>query len=106
MAQPLLAHQSQALENAADARYLPTGHLVFLRLGTLFAVRFDPAALEVRGEPVAMALSVVQALSVRPDGQVFYGVQTIPPPPTAPVTHIQLVQNWAAELTAKLPPGR
>jgi tRNA A-37 threonylcarbamoyl transferase component Bud32 len=32
------------LHDAADARYVPSGHLVFLRMGTLFAVPFDPWA--------------------------------------------------------------
>ncbi len=41
------------LQDAADARYVPTGHLVFLRQGTLMAVRFDLARLEVIGQPVA-----------------------------------------------------
>jgi hypothetical protein len=34
------------LKDAADARYLPTGHLVFLRRGQLFAVPFDVERLE------------------------------------------------------------
>ncbi len=33
-------------------RYLPSGHLVYLDRGTLFAVAFDAQLLEVRGEPV------------------------------------------------------
>ncbi|OGD27095.1 MAG: hypothetical protein A2028_02050 [Candidatus Aminicenantes bacterium RBG_19FT_COMBO_59_29] len=51
------------LEDAADARYVPTGHLVFLRQGTLMAVRFDLAKLEVIGQPVALVENVMQALS-------------------------------------------
>jgi hypothetical protein len=43
---------------------------------------------------------------VKPDGQGFFGVQTIPPQPVAPVTHIQLVQNWAEEVKAKVPTGK
>lgn len=35
-------------------RYLPTGHLVYLREGVLFGVRFIPANLEVRGTPVPL----------------------------------------------------
>ena len=50
------------LEDAVDARYLPTGHLVFLRRGTLFAVPFDADRLEVRGAPVAVLAPVAQAL--------------------------------------------
>ena len=33
-------------------RYLPSGHLVYVHEGTLFAVRFDPARLEIKGTPV------------------------------------------------------
>ena len=51
------------LTDAADARYLPTGHLVFLRRGTLFAVPFDAERLEVRGPTVAVLDSVAQALA-------------------------------------------
>jgi DNA-binding winged helix-turn-helix (wHTH) protein len=50
------------LEDAADARYAPTGHLVFLRQGTLMAVRFDLKRLEVTGPPVPMIADVMQAL--------------------------------------------
>jgi serine/threonine protein kinase/Tol biopolymer transport system component len=50
------------LQDAADARYVSTGHLVFLRHGTLMAVRFDPNRLEVIGQPVALLENVVQAI--------------------------------------------
>lgn len=50
------------LENATDARYLPPGHLLFLRLGVLLAVSFDPGRLEVTGEPVPLLDGVAQAL--------------------------------------------
>lgn len=49
------------LPRAADARYLPTGHLAFLRQGTLFVVPFDLKALEIRGDPVAVVKDVSQA---------------------------------------------
>jgi serine/threonine-protein kinase len=42
------------LEGATDARYLPTGHLVYMRDGTLFAVAFDIARRAVRGAAVAL----------------------------------------------------
>ena len=51
------------IRNAADARYLSTGHIAFLRQGTLMAVPFDLAAMEIRGEPVAMLSNVSQAVS-------------------------------------------
>ena len=51
------------VHDAADARYVPSGHLLFLRRGTLFAVPFDPVRVEVRGTPVAVLDGVAQALS-------------------------------------------
>ncbi len=49
------------LSEAADARYIPTGHLVFMRQGTLFAVRFDPETFALRGSPVAIVSNVAQS---------------------------------------------
>ena len=51
------------LRDAVDARYAPTGHLVFLRRGTLFGVPLDLAHLEIRGSPVALVAEVSQALT-------------------------------------------
>ena len=51
------------LRNATDARYLPTGQLLFMRQGTLFAVPFDPARLEAKGEAVALIEGISHALS-------------------------------------------
>ena len=51
------------MRDATDARYVPTGHLVFMRRGALFAVRFDPERLEVHGEAVAVLDNVAQALT-------------------------------------------
>ena len=51
------------LEDAADARYLPTGHLVFLRQGTLMVVPFDVDRREVRGLPVPAIANVMQAFT-------------------------------------------
>ncbi len=51
------------LQDAADARYVRTGHLIFLRQGTLMAVRFDPARMEAIGHPVPLVKNVVQALA-------------------------------------------
>ena len=38
----------------SDARYVPTGHLVYALSGVLFAVPFDARRLEVRGGPVSV----------------------------------------------------
>ena len=39
-------------------RYLRSGHLVFIREGTLFAARFDPQRLELLGAPVPVVPAV------------------------------------------------
>src|SRR5688572_3879363 len=46
------------LNGGTDARYVPTGHLVYVRGGSLYAVPFDPDALEVRGQPVEVTSGV------------------------------------------------
>jgi Tol biopolymer transport system component len=51
------------LEEAADARYVPTGHLVFLRDGTLMVVPFNLARRELTGQPVPAVPHVIQALN-------------------------------------------
>ena len=50
------------LRKATDARYLPTGHLIFMRLGVLWAVGFDPSRRVVQGEPVALHGGIAQAV--------------------------------------------
>jgi Tol biopolymer transport system component len=56
------------LRDAADARYVSTGHLVFLRRGVLFAAPFDAERSEVRGTPVAVLDAVAQALTAGYEG--------------------------------------
>ena len=58
------------LHDAADARFVSSGHLVFLRRGVLFAVPFDPVSTELRGPPVAVMEGVAQALSAGNSGSV------------------------------------
>jgi serine/threonine-protein kinase len=42
------------LDGGSDARYLPTGHLVYALGGTVFAVPFDVQHLKVTGVPVSV----------------------------------------------------
>ena len=49
-------------------RYLPSGHLVYIHDGTLFAVAFDPDRLETRGTP-APVQPEVRALSTQAGGE-------------------------------------
>jgi Tol biopolymer transport system component len=45
------------------ARYLPSGHLVYMHEGTLFAVPFDLKRLEVTGQPAPIVEGVVTTAS-------------------------------------------
>lgn len=49
------------VEGGTDARYVPTGHLVFARGTTLLATAFDPVTLAIHGSPVPIAEGVGQA---------------------------------------------
>jgi serine/threonine-protein kinase len=44
-------HKKTLMRGGTYGRYLPSGHLLYVNRGTLFAVPFDPGALEVRGAP-------------------------------------------------------
>ncbi len=58
------------IKGGADARYLPTGHVVYAVAGTLFAVAFDADTLTVRGNPVAVVTGVRRG----PDGSASVAV--------------------------------
>jgi Tol biopolymer transport system component len=55
--------RTRLLTNAADARYVSTGHLLFMRLGVLYAVRFDPERLAVEGPETPVSEDIAQALA-------------------------------------------
>jgi Tol biopolymer transport system component len=64
-----------------DARYLPTGHLVYARQGTLLAMPFDEETHTATGRPVPVVDDVAQSLggfsgaahfSVSDDGTLVY----------------------------------
>src|ERR1700693_4050469 len=46
------------------ARYLPSGHMVYMHEGTLFAVPFDLKRLEVTGQPAPILEDVVTTPAV------------------------------------------
>ncbi len=54
--------RKRLLAGAADARYLPTGHLVFLRRGVLCKVPFDADRLQLLGPESPVLDGVAQAL--------------------------------------------
>jgi eukaryotic-like serine/threonine-protein kinase len=59
-------HRKILIEGGADARFAATGHLVYLRRGTLMAVPFDPSRLEVTGAAVGLVADVMQAANIQP----------------------------------------
>jgi Tol biopolymer transport system component len=55
------------ISGGADARYVSTGHLVYLKTGTLMAVPFDVRSQQVTGAPVALIEGVMQGVNA-PNG--------------------------------------
>ncbi len=52
--------QSKALiEGGYYPQYIPTGHLVFIRDATLFAVTFDPDSMDLTGSPAPVVQGIV-----------------------------------------------
>jgi serine/threonine-protein kinase len=49
------------IDGGADARYVPSGHLLYARDGALLAASFDLQRLEVAGAPVGVVSNVMQA---------------------------------------------
>lgn len=47
------------IRNGSDARYLPTGHIVYAVASTVYGVAFDLATLTVRGEAVPVLTGFV-----------------------------------------------
>ncbi len=79
----------RTLMRGADAWFLPPGYLVYYHAGTYHTVPFDPAALEVTGEPVAVLEDATDpmpqgtdelGLAVSARGTLFYLTRQIHPP--------------------------
>jgi Tol biopolymer transport system component len=56
------------LQNGADARYLPSGHIAYAVGGVLFAASFDVRRLETRGSPVG----VIEGIARSPIGVAYF----------------------------------
>ena len=55
-------------DGGTNARYLPTGHIVFCRAGALLAVPFDLERLERTGDPV----TVIEGILMEPGGAAHF----------------------------------
>jgi serine/threonine-protein kinase len=71
--------RTTVVRGATAAHYLPTGHLVYVSEGVLFAVAFDPYTLETRGAAVPIlddvqfnASSGATSLSFSREGTIVY----------------------------------
>jgi serine/threonine-protein kinase len=68
--------ERKPLLRGLGTRYVPTGQLLFVQGGSLMAVRFDLARLEITGPAVAVAADIAEAfrLRVTPNGlsRLFY----------------------------------
>ena len=63
------------LEGGSDARYSPTGHLVYALGATVFGVPFSPTTLRVTGGPVPVLEGVSRAAAVNTAAS-FFAFQT------------------------------
>lgn len=102
------------IEPGSDARYLPTGHIVYALGGTLFAVPFNLRRLEVTGGSVPIVQGVMRAenpdfntgvahFSVSDTGSLIY----VPGPvsPTSDQRHLVRLDRKGGTEPLKLPPG-
>ena len=96
------------IEGGSDARYLPSGHMVYAVAGSLFAVAFDVDRLEVRGAPVSVVEGVRRAdasstggahYSVSGNGTLVYVAG-----PAVPRRDIALTDRNGRSERLKLPP--
>lgn len=67
------------VEGGTQARYLSTGHLVFVRNGSLFAAGFDPDTMRLTSAPVSVLdgiltdpMSGAACLAIAPGGTLVY----------------------------------
>jgi serine/threonine protein kinase len=52
------------IRGGASGRYVPSGHLIYLKAGVLMAVPFDTKNLEVQGGPVSLIDGVMQSINM------------------------------------------
>jgi serine/threonine protein kinase/Tol biopolymer transport system component len=97
------------IERGSDARYLKSGHLVYVASGTLFALPFDVRRLSATGQPVPVLEGVrrndtgVAQFSVSDTGSLIY----LPGPSSASSARsdIVIMDFNGSEKPLKLPPA-
>ncbi len=98
------------VEGGADGHYLASGHLVYARGGTLYAVAFDPKTLQVAGTTVPVVTGVRRAgggasasthFAVSDSGTLAYV-----PGPSTTARGLVIGDNTSAPLPLNLPPAQ
>ena len=63
--------RKKLVDGGTDARYLSTGHLVYVREGVMFAVPFDAGRLELRGGSVVMLEGIAESAAYQTGAAQF-----------------------------------
>jgi len=91
------------IENAQNAQYSPTGHLLFTRDTHLFAVSFDVDKLEITGPEVAVSKDISMhngGFSIASNGTLAYTPASLELP-----SLVWIDRHGKAEQVAGAPPG-
>jgi serine/threonine-protein kinase len=94
--------RKKLLTHASDPRYLPTGHLVFLREAALLGVAFNIARDELSGAPVPLLSGIAHSInagngtqetgmgqfSLSADGTLVYSPGSINPTPSSTLVRV------------------
>jgi Tol biopolymer transport system component len=100
------------IEGGSDARYVPTGHLVYALGGSVFAIAFDVRRLATTGGPVPVVEGVLRAAG-RQNGAAHFTFSSAgsliyipgPAPRVWQVGQLVLTDRKGAVEPLKLPPG-
>ncbi|HEY1305409.1 MAG TPA: protein kinase [Vicinamibacterales bacterium] len=79
--------QRVLIQGGTDARYVDTGQVVYMKLGTLMAVPFDIASLQITGQPVALIEGVMHGINA-PNGNDETGAGQYAISPTGSLAYI------------------
>ncbi len=99
------------IKGGSDAKYVPTGHIVYMSGGTLFAVPFDLPKLEVTGAAVPVVEGVRRSSVSLSRDLAHYafsnsGTLIYLPGPTSLGQDLALFDRRSGAEPLKLPPGR
>jgi hypothetical protein len=112
-AKPVLSGERKLLiDGGADARYLPTGHLIYFLAGNLLVVPFDVEKLEKTGRPIPVVegvrfanqdLTGTAQFSVSRTGTLIYQPGPLDVTPVSGNTSVTIVDTVGAGAPLPLP---